>query len=1066
MKLFIIFPLIMMWSFVLNTSGVFGQKPTTLKRVAEKENSPILEFPNLKFSQLSVKDGLSTNAVKCTYEDKNGIIWIATTRGLNRYDGAGIKEFRHDANDSTSICHDVITYIVADAEGFLWLNTFGGLVRFNPTTGTAKNFFHQDGNKNSLAGTWKCIPYLDSKGRLWLATDAGIQLFNYKTNTFITYNAPPIDRPNPKYPLNSFNLVREDAENRLWALSAYGLYLIDEQQKQLKLYQQHQVNENLAFYQHKNGKIYLGQADGGLISFNPSLNTYQPIHQALFQTPKLRVNDITEWTDNQQNNWLCIAAGGGFALMDVKTNSVKEYVSDHLNPTSLNAFSVCHIAKDSQNRLWLSTDNGVCIVDPNLQNFENIPLYQQLKLSNPKFFGLPNNMLETDDCFYVTGYYAKGIYVFDKKWNLLKHILKIPENSTSALSRSVNSIYKDNHNNFWFSTDSGLVKQNNKGYEIYLPPVDLTIKEDLALSKIYKRKDGLFWIRARQNGLYIFDPVKGKFIKEYKPDGKNIDGPVYSCFLDHQNNLWAGTTKGISRYTPSQDAFSKIKVLNREGKESAVGWVTDITEDRENVIWAVSDVGLLKIDKTKGVGLLIDHNDGLPENYLKRILIDTIGNLWIPSQQGIIKYDRKKSFTYFTINNGLPFQYEGHGFFEKDKEGNFLLGFSGFVTKFDPYHIKTNTSIPRAIFMDITMDGKAAVLQNIDHEKKLTVAAGTKIINIQFSLTNYTVAQENSYFYKIGAETKHWQEVKNGEIALGSMPNGEYELYVKGSNNDEVFSKEEKLIIKVLPHFYETNLFVILCLVGVGTAIFFLLKRRIAFVRNQFLFKQRLSESELKAMRAQMNPHFIFNVLNSIEAYIMDNEKVTASRLIQKFASLSRLILENSTKSLVTADREWKVLMLYTELEAMRYSNSFSYDFIVDEQLQLKTLLLPPMLIQPIIENAILHGLIFENKSGAHLEVKLQVTTTTICITVSDNGIGFENTSKMPKKTGWVKEKSMGIASIKERIEMINLQYRTSIAKFSIKSGENNSGTVAIIYLPRFDCVTADAMSSHPFIKN
>jgi ligand-binding sensor domain-containing protein len=1049
-KLPVLFPLLIIWSLVLNITGVFGQIPA---------------FPSLKFNQLSVKDGLSTNAVKCTYEDKNGIIWIATSKGLNRYDGAGIKEFRHDANDSTSICNDAITYIVADAEDYLWLSTFGGLVRFNPNTGKAKNFFHRESDKNSLAASWKCIPYLDHKGRLWLATDAGIQLFNYKTSTFTTYNAPPVDKPDPKYPYNSFNLVREDAEKRLWALGAYGLYLIDEKNKKLKLYPQHTLNENLALYQSKNGNIYLGQADGGLKRFDPNLYVYQPICQTLFQMPDLRVNDIAEWTDNQQNNWLCIAAGGGFALMDMKTSQLKAYVYDNLNPTSLNAFSVFHIAKDRQNRLWLSTDNGISIIDPNLQNFENIPLYQQLKLNNPKLFGLPNNMFETDDCFYVTGYYAKGIYVFDKKWNLLKHVLQIPENSTSALSKSVNSVYKDNHNNFWFSTDSGLVKQHNKGYEIYLPPVDLTIKENLALSKIYKRKDGLFWIRARQNGLYLFDPVKGRFIRQYKPDGRNIDGPVYSCFMDKQNNLWAGTTKGISRYIPSKDIFSKIKIINKEGKEPAIGWVTDITEDRENVMWAVSDAGLLKIDKIKGIGLLIDHKDGLPENYLKRILIDTVGNLWIPSQQGIIKYDRKKTFTYFTINNGLPFQYEGHGFFEKDKAGNFLLGFSGFVTRFDPYHIKTNTAVPRAIFMDISIDGEEAILQNADQEKKLTVAAGTKIVNIQFALTNYTAAQENSYFYKIGEATKHWQQVKNGEIALGSMPRGKYSLYVKGSNNDDVFSREEKLIITVLPHWYETNLFAVLVLATVSAVIFFLLKRRIAFVRNQFLFKQKLSESELKAMRAQMNPHFIFNVLNSIEAYVMDNEKVIASRLIQKFASLSRLILENSTRSLVTADREWKALMLYTELEAMRYSNSFSYDFIVAGQLELKTLLLPPMLIQPIIENAILHGLIVENKSGAHLEVKLQATATTVCITVSDNGLGIENTIKMPKKAGGVKEKSMGIASIKERIEMINLQYQTTIAKFSItggargesgERGENNSGTVAVIYLPRHYNVITD----------
>lgn len=219
---------------------------------------------------------------------------------------------------------------------------------------------------------------------------------------------------------------------------------------------------------------------------------------------------------------------------------------------------------------------------------------------------------------------------------------------------------------------------------------------------------------------------------------------------------------------------------------------------------------------------------------------------------------------------------------------------------------------------------------------------------------------------------------------------------------------------------------------------------------KELLHQFQLTESELKAIRSQMNPHFIFNVLNSIESYIMENDKHTASRLVQKFASLSRLILENSTKSLVTADKEWKALTLYTELEAMRYNNSFSFNFIVDEQLQLKTLLLPPMLIQPLIENAIIHGLIEENKSDAHLEVKLENTTAGICIIVTDNGRGINTPKKNREKFNGIKEQSIGIESIKERIEIINQQYNTSTASFKIDAGPNGIGTIAIVCLPLF----------------
>ncbi|WEK34044.1 MAG: tetratricopeptide repeat protein [Candidatus Pseudobacter hemicellulosilyticus] len=217
---------------------------------------------------------------------------------------------------------------------------------------------------------------------------------------------------------------------------------------------------------------------------------------------------------------------------------------------------------------------------------------------------------------------------------------------------------------------------------------------------------------------------------------------------------------------------------------------------------------------------------------------------------------------------------------------------------------------------------------------------------------------------------------------------------------------------------------------------------------KELLYQSQLSESELKAIRSQMNPHFIFNVLNSIESYIMDNDKKTASRLVQKFASLSRLILENSTRSLVTADKEWKALLLYTELEAIRYSNSFTYKFVKDENLALQTILLPPMLIQPLIENAILHGLIINTQPDAQLEVAFRKTATGVCITVSDNGIGIDSGYTRTKQGTGVKETSMGLVSIKERIEIINMQHPTTEATFSIKAGENGKGTVAMICLP------------------
>ncbi len=219
---------------------------------------------------------------------------------------------------------------------------------------------------------------------------------------------------------------------------------------------------------------------------------------------------------------------------------------------------------------------------------------------------------------------------------------------------------------------------------------------------------------------------------------------------------------------------------------------------------------------------------------------------------------------------------------------------------------------------------------------------------------------------------------------------------------------------------------------------------------KELMHLNKLSESELKAIRAQMNPHFIFNVLNSIESYIVENDSKTASRLVQKFASLTRLVLENSTQSLVTAEREWKALKLYADLEMMRFNQQFTCTFELDPTLDLSTIMLPPMLVQPLIENSIHHGMRNSDATENKIIISLEQTTSSIIFTIDDNGIGIDEAGKF-KTSSSVKSKSIGLSAIKERIDIINAINEGVPARFEIvkKTDEQGSGTTAKIILPK-----------------
>lgn len=216
---------------------------------------------------------------------------------------------------------------------------------------------------------------------------------------------------------------------------------------------------------------------------------------------------------------------------------------------------------------------------------------------------------------------------------------------------------------------------------------------------------------------------------------------------------------------------------------------------------------------------------------------------------------------------------------------------------------------------------------------------------------------------------------------------------------------------------------------------------------QELIQKNKLAESELKAIRSQMKPHFIFNVLNSIEAYIVESEPQKARNLIQRFSKLSRMILETSTQELCPLQTEWDINKLYTEIENIRFDEKFEYQFENQDNINLQHYMIPPMMLQPIIENAIIHGLRNDLTDHACISVAVKLSDDAIEVRVTDNGAGLKE-KKEPVPS--FKKKSFGIASVQERIQILNDKYPKSNASFTLvdRATQGAKGCIAILKLP------------------
>ena len=215
-------------------------------------------------------------------------------------------------------------------------------------------------------------------------------------------------------------------------------------------------------------------------------------------------------------------------------------------------------------------------------------------------------------------------------------------------------------------------------------------------------------------------------------------------------------------------------------------------------------------------------------------------------------------------------------------------------------------------------------------------------------------------------------------------------------------------------------------------------------------FEQRIAETEMTALRAQMNPHFIFNCLNSIKLYTMENDSQTASEYLTIFSQLIRLVLENSRSEKVTLQKELETLRLYIELEAMRFKNKVKYRINVSPEIDRQYIDIPPLLLQPYVENAIWHGLMHKKEGG---NICINVTLPQehcLQIEISDDGIGRELANEYKSKSA-TRQKSFGLKMTSERIDIINQVYKIKAAVdiTDLKDGLNNAvGTKVIIKIP------------------
>jgi histidine kinase/YXYXY domain-containing protein/histidine kinase/DNA gyrase B/HSP90-like ATPase/two component regulator with propeller domain len=565
------------------------------------------------------------------------------------------------------------------------------------------------------------------------------------------------------------------------------------------------------------------------------------------------------------------------------------------------------------------------------------------------------------------------------------------------------------------------------------------------ISYLFKDSGGNIWATSNGNDkTYVLTRGAREFGRI------DYSGSVYKELLvpgciceDRQGNIWM-SCHGICRINSASgqpdfymDSFPYLRIPRRD--------VTAMTIDKSNILWAgINNNGLAGYDISKGTFRHYTTNEGLPDNFIKSVypLRNTV---WVATASGMASLNTVTGkIARFGKYDGFPVLPVTTSDLFYDTAAHYLYcGFTDRIVRFNPDSLSYTEQPPSFFiesvhfFNDTTYYHPQGTITIPYYKNDITVTLGT---------INYNDESNQRIAYRLaGSKDSTWIPLSGDIINFNNLSPGTYRLQVQlSAANNRWHTQRQEIEIVITVPFWKTSWFIVLVIGVVLALIYIIYRHNINIVRRTERANEQLAEAQLTALQAQMNPHFIFNALNSIKRMVLDNETRNASRYLSRFAQMIRLTLNHSKETFVTLQETIEYLHAYLEMEQLRFGSSFSYIIqatgIADEE----EITIPTLMIQPLVENAIWHGLMPKN-GDKKITIRFEQTMDMVTCTISDNGIGIGESEKRKRAN---KQPSVGLENLRYRIKIMNEKYNMNctLAITDLCQGNGNeTGTRVVL---------------------
>ena len=938
-------------------------------------------------STINTNNGLPSNTVYNILQDADGYIWLGHDKGLSKYDGSSYTHYKTTIQQGKSVSN------LMEINKAIWCQDFSG------------NFYYVYNDTLTKSTSISSNGVYASASLLYgntIIVNNGNGMKQYNTSTKV-YKADTIYRNSMQaacaaqdnlYFFCNTNLMRYNGTS----------YAIEQS-----------FNKVIPIF------YFLIKLQNGLLGFtrNAKEATYEIVNNTITPIPLLPPGQLVQDVSIIQDEiWISTTTGAYCFTLQL--------VPKYGGHCFFKSNSITKIIKDKENNYWFGTLNDGAYLVPDINsmlyayNNKAITALSNYADNTQLLIGTATNEVLTFNVVQKT-FYKK--YKADRQHEILdlkydtttrnayicsdKVYQIATNNSITEINLGGKNIAFINNNSIAIAFSNGIALYNNtneSGVTKQVPFVGPIYFKEATYALLVNARGRAVYYNVASEQLYTATSIgisQYSISKGIVPITYN-NKPIYaSCFTMLNGVLYAGTfSDGL--YAINNTTVTHLNAANATLSSS----VSKLTTNGDN-IWLVSDGCVQKYNVITKQVVVYNTADGLPKAEIKDILVQN-GNVYVATTVGLIVFDELKN--------------------------------------------TVNSTAPTILINKITANGKL-----INKTDDIVLKSYENNIQVNLSVIAYKGAAYTTVQYKINNGTWQTLEASAKYIQLASLASGKYTIELRAINEDGIQAKDNTILrFSINTPIYKRVWFILFCIAIVLALMYSYFKSRLynekkrnELMEEKILLEQELQQSMLTSIKSQMNPHFLFNALNTIQSYIYTNDKKLASEYLGKFSDLTRMILDMSNKNTVTLAEELKALELYLQLEMLRFEDKLQYHIIVQPSITTETLSIPSMLIQPYVENAIKHGLMHLKGVGT-ITITITQHNDVIIISIDDNGVGRQ-ASEIINNQRHKGHNSFATKANEKRLDILNKGYNNNIAlhiQDKVDQYRNALGTTVTINIP------------------